>query len=82
LRGSDFSILNLECAIDTGEDWPAFVGGQSSFKSPYLGAGPWVVDDLKFLGVDAVHHRDRPDMGVARHVRCRLATRLSPGARI
>src|SRR3954466_11689795 len=54
LRGADLSFANLECAIVDGDEWPAFGSGMGLTGS-YLGAPPQMVDELKFLGFNAVY---------------------------
>ena len=53
LTGGDLSIANLECTIHEGENWPAFFGSKIA---PHLEVGPWVTDELKMLGFQAVFH--------------------------
>ncbi len=54
LKGSDLSFTNLECAIQDGEDWPAFGSGMG-WAGTYMGAPPSMIDELRFMGIDAVY---------------------------
>lgn len=54
LASADLNFANLECTIQDGEDWPAFIAGQGGFGSPYLGVGPWLPVELAELGFNAL----------------------------
>ncbi|MBI2986992.1 MAG: CapA family protein [Deltaproteobacteria bacterium] len=54
LKGSDLSFANLECAIQDGEDWPAFGSGMG-WAGTYMGAPPSMIEELKFMGIKAVY---------------------------
>jgi hypothetical protein len=54
LRNSDLSLANMECAIQDGEDWPAFGSGMG-WAGTVMGAPPTMVEELKFMGIDAVY---------------------------
>jgi poly-gamma-glutamate synthesis protein (capsule biosynthesis protein) len=68
LRDADATIANLECAIVEGDEWPAYAGGMGWALS-YLGAPPFMVDELKFLGISALaaannHSADFGEQGI------------------
>jgi poly-gamma-glutamate synthesis protein (capsule biosynthesis protein) len=48
------SFANMECAIQDGEDWPAFGSGMG-WAGTVMGAPPSIIDELKFMGIDAVY---------------------------
>ena len=52
-RSCDLALSNLECNIQVGEDWPAYVAGQGR-GTTYMAAPPEVLDDLKWFGIRAV----------------------------
>jgi hypothetical protein len=54
LRDSDLSFANMECAIQDGEDWPAFGSGMG-WAGTYMGAPRYMLEELRFMGVDAVY---------------------------
>lgn len=54
LKNSDLSFANLECAIQDGEDFPAFGAGMG-WAGTYMGAPPMMLDELKFMGISAVY---------------------------
>lgn len=54
MRGASATFANLECAIPSESDWPAFGSGMG-WAGTYMGAPPSMIDELKFLGVDAVY---------------------------
>src|SRR6476660_9206305 len=54
LKRSDLSFANLECAIQDGEDFPAFGAGMG-WAGTYMGAPPMMLDELKFMGISAVY---------------------------
>ena len=49
LRGADISIGNLECNIQAGEDFPAFVAG-GGHGATYMAAPPFSVEELQWFG--------------------------------
>jgi poly-gamma-glutamate capsule biosynthesis protein CapA/YwtB (metallophosphatase superfamily) len=53
LRGCDVTVANLECAIPNSDDPPAFVAG-TGWAGTYMAGRPEMIEDLRFLGVDAV----------------------------
>ena len=53
LRESDVSIGNLECAIHTGENSPAFVAGGGR-GGGLMAAPPFCLEELQWFGLDAV----------------------------
>jgi poly-gamma-glutamate capsule biosynthesis protein CapA/YwtB (metallophosphatase superfamily) len=54
LRGCDATLTNMECAIEDGEDWPAYMAG-TGWSATYMAGKPSMVDDLHYLGIDAVY---------------------------
>jgi poly-gamma-glutamate capsule biosynthesis protein CapA/YwtB (metallophosphatase superfamily) len=54
LHNSDLSFANMECAIQDGEDWPAFGSGMG-WAGTVMGAPPSMIDELKFMGIKAVY---------------------------
>src|SRR5512145_1755251 len=54
LKRSDLSFANMECAIQDGEDWPAFGSGMG-WAGTYMGAPPSIIEELKFMGIKAVY---------------------------
>ena len=54
LKNSDLSFANMECAIQDGEDWPAFGSGMG-WAGTVMGAPPSMIEELKFMGIDAVY---------------------------
>ncbi len=54
LRNADLSFTNMECGIQDGEDYPAFGAGMG-WAGTYMGAPPKMVEELKFMGIDAVY---------------------------
>ncbi len=54
LAQGGLNFANLECTLQDGEDWPAFIAGQGGFGSPYLGIGPWLANELRELGFKTV----------------------------
>jgi poly-gamma-glutamate synthesis protein (capsule biosynthesis protein) len=54
LKHSDLSFANMECAIQDGEDWPAFGSGMG-WAGTVMGAPPSMIDELKFMGIQAVY---------------------------
>ncbi len=76
LRGADVTFANLEGTILDGDEWPAFVAGMG-WSATYLGGAPQMVDELRFLGIDALwtannHSVDFGEKGVlstAHHLR-------------
>jgi poly-gamma-glutamate capsule biosynthesis protein CapA/YwtB (metallophosphatase superfamily) len=68
LRGADVTFANLEGTILDGDEWPALVAGMG-WSATYLGGAPQMVDELRFLGIDALwtannHSVDFGDRGV------------------
>ena len=68
LRDADLSFANLECGIQDGEDFPA-MGAGMGWAGTYMGAPPMMIDELKFMGIDAVfaannHAADFAEAGV------------------
>ena len=53
LRQADATTTNLECAIQDGEDWPAYTAGMGAHAT-YMAGHPSMLDELKFLGVNAL----------------------------
>ena len=53
LHSADVSISNLEGCIIDGNEWPNYGGGMG-WSDSYLGAPPSMVDELKFLGINAL----------------------------
>ena len=53
LKAADLSFTNMECAIQDGEDWPAFGSGMG-WAGTVMGAPPSMIDELKFMGIQAV----------------------------
>jgi poly-gamma-glutamate capsule biosynthesis protein CapA/YwtB (metallophosphatase superfamily) len=53
LREADVSFTNMECTIYDGHDWPSFGSGMG-WAGSYLGVPPLIVDELRWLGIDAV----------------------------
>lgn len=53
LRGSDVAIGNLECAIFTGDDPPAFVAGGGR-GGGIMAAPPFSLEELRWMGIGAV----------------------------
>src|SRR3954470_14109842 len=78
LRGLDVTLTNLECAIPDPGIPPAFVAG-SGWGATYMTGSPDMIDDLHFMGVDAVcvannHVSDFGDDGIlstVRHLRAK-----------
>ncbi len=54
LKASDLSFANMECAIQDGEDWPAFGSGMG-WAGTFMGAPPSMIEELRFMGIDAVY---------------------------
>jgi len=54
LKRSDLSFANMECAIQDGEDWPAFGSGMG-WAGTYMGAPPSMIEELRFMGIKAVY---------------------------
>jgi poly-gamma-glutamate capsule biosynthesis protein CapA/YwtB (metallophosphatase superfamily) len=54
LKASDLSFANMECAIQDGEDWPAFGSGMG-WAGTFMGAPPSMIEELKFMGIKAVY---------------------------
>ena len=68
LREADLAFSNLECAIGADGLWPAFGGGMG-WSGTHMNAPVSMIDDLRFLGVDAVfgannHTADFGEAGV------------------
>jgi poly-gamma-glutamate synthesis protein (capsule biosynthesis protein) len=68
LRDADLAISNLECAIGADEAWPAFGGGMG-WSGTHMNAPTSMIDDLRFLGIDAVfgannHTADFGELGI------------------
>ena len=53
LRQADATTTNLECAIQDGEDWPAYTAGMGAHAT-YMAGHPSMLDELKFLGVNTL----------------------------
>ena len=53
LRQADATTTNLECAIQDGEDWPAYTAGMGAHAT-YMAGHPSMLDELKFLGVNSL----------------------------
>jgi poly-gamma-glutamate synthesis protein (capsule biosynthesis protein) len=67
-RNADVAFANLECSILDGHEWPAFGSGMG-WAGSYLGAPPLMVDELKFLGINALyaannHSNDFGELGI------------------
>ena len=54
LRGTDAALTNMECALQDGEDWPAYVAGMG-WSATYMGGRPSMIDDMKFMGIKAIY---------------------------
>lgn len=54
LREADASFANLECCLQEGEDWPAYVAGTGR-GATYMAANRSMVDDLKWMGIKMVY---------------------------
>ena len=68
LRDADLAFSNLECTIGADEAWPAFGGGMG-WSGTHMNAPSSMIDDLRFLGVDAVfaannHTADFAELGI------------------
>ena len=73
LRNSDVALTNLECGIPDPDIPPAFVAG-SGWGATYMVGTPSMVDDLTYMGIDAVcaannHVSDFGDAGILSTVR-------------
>lgn len=87
LRGLDVTLTNLECAIPDPGIPPAFVAG-SGWGATYMLGTPDMIDDLQFMGVDAVcaannHVSDFGDEGIlstVRHLRAKAMPYAGIGA--
>jgi poly-gamma-glutamate capsule biosynthesis protein CapA/YwtB (metallophosphatase superfamily) len=55
LRSVDLAVVNVECVIHEGENWPAYWAGMAWDGTPltYMAALPIMVDELKFMGFGA-----------------------------
>jgi poly-gamma-glutamate synthesis protein (capsule biosynthesis protein) len=53
LRSCDATLTNMECAIQDGEDWPAYMAG-TGWSATYMAGRPSMIDEMKFLGIDGV----------------------------
>ncbi len=53
-RSADDAFSNLECSILDGNEWPSYGSGMG-WAGSYLGAPPMMVDEMKFLGVNALY---------------------------
>ena len=49
LKNSDLSFANMECAIQDGEDWPAFGSGMG-WAGTVMGAPPSMIDESSSWG--------------------------------
>lgn len=54
LHSADIAFANMEGAIVDGDEWPAFGSGMG-WSGSYLGAPPSMIDELKFLGINALY---------------------------
>jgi poly-gamma-glutamate synthesis protein (capsule biosynthesis protein) len=54
LRIAGVSVANLECTIHDGNDWPA-LGGGMGWAGTYMPMPPSMIDELKYVGVNAVY---------------------------
>src|SRR5258706_387520 len=52
MRASDASLVNMEMVIHDGEPFPAHIGGGRA--ASYLAGPPFVVEGLKWMGVNMV----------------------------
>jgi poly-gamma-glutamate synthesis protein (capsule biosynthesis protein) len=53
-RSADVAFANPECSILDGDEWPSYGSGMG-YAGSYLGAPPLMVDELKFLGINALY---------------------------
>ncbi len=53
-RSADVAFANLECSILDGNEWPSYGSGMG-WAGSYLGAPPMMVDEMKFLGLNALY---------------------------
>jgi poly-gamma-glutamate capsule biosynthesis protein CapA/YwtB (metallophosphatase superfamily) len=68
LRNADLAFANLECSIGAEAHWPAFGGGMG-WSGTHMNAPVSMIDDLRFLGIDAVfgannHTADYAEAGI------------------
>jgi poly-gamma-glutamate capsule biosynthesis protein CapA/YwtB (metallophosphatase superfamily) len=68
VKTADIFFANLEGAIIDGDEWPAYGSGMG-WTGSYLGGPPWMVDELKAIGVSAVcaannHVADFGELGI------------------
>jgi hypothetical protein len=73
LKSADLSFANLECGIQDGEDFPA-LGAGMGWAGTYMGAPPMMIEELKFMGIDAVyaannHSADFAEAGILTTIR-------------
>jgi hypothetical protein len=73
LRDVDVALTNLECALPDPDIPPQFVAG-SGWGATYMAGRPGMLDDLKFMGIDAVctannHVSDFGDPGILATIR-------------
>ncbi len=54
LRSADVSFTNLECCIQDGEDFPAYVAGNGR-GATYLPGPPHTVEEVKWMGIKMVY---------------------------
>jgi poly-gamma-glutamate capsule biosynthesis protein CapA/YwtB (metallophosphatase superfamily) len=54
LRSADVSFTNLECCIQDGEDFPAYVAGNGR-GATYLAGPPHTVEEVKWMGIKMVY---------------------------
>jgi poly-gamma-glutamate capsule biosynthesis protein CapA/YwtB (metallophosphatase superfamily) len=68
MQSADLAIANLECCVQDGEDWPAFVGGGGR-GATYMATPPESVGELQWMGIKAVftannHSQDFAEGGI------------------
>jgi poly-gamma-glutamate capsule biosynthesis protein CapA/YwtB (metallophosphatase superfamily) len=73
IRDADVAIANLECCIQTGEDWPAFAAGGGR-AATYMATPPFCIDELQQLGFRMVftannHSQDFGEGGIVTTLR-------------
>ncbi|MGO9056464.1 MAG: CapA family protein [Candidatus Binataceae bacterium] len=54
LRSADVGFTNLECCIQDGEDFPAYVAGNGR-GATYLPGPPHTVEEVKWMGIKMVY---------------------------
>ena len=73
LRNADASFTNMECTIQDGSDWPSYAAGMG-WSATYMGGTSQMVEELQFLGVNAVcvannHSADFAEAGILTTIR-------------